>query len=66
MIAYGGNPVGAVLGGLLVTVLPVRVAFGLLAISGIAGTVLVARARLGKGMPAPVGISRSTGADAPG
>jgi Na+/melibiose symporter-like transporter len=41
MIAWGGSPVGAVLGGLLATVLPIRAAFGVLAISGAIGAALV-------------------------
>jgi MFS family permease len=65
MIAYGGNPVGALLAGVLVTLLPVRVAFGLLAISGIVGTVLVARARLDMRAPAMIPISGSPEADSP-
>jgi MFS family permease len=40
MIAWGGNPVGAVLGGLLAEFLPIRLTFGLLAISATAGAVL--------------------------
>jgi Na+/melibiose symporter-like transporter len=66
MIAYGGNPVGAVLGGLLATMLPVRVAFGLLAISGIVAVALVARARLETGTLAMISISGFPEADAPG
>jgi MFS family permease len=41
MIAWGGSPVGAVLGGVLATVLPIRAAFGVLAISGAIGAGLV-------------------------
>jgi MFS family permease len=37
MIAWGGTPVGAVLGGLLAEFLPIRLTFGLLAISVAAG-----------------------------
>jgi hypothetical protein len=33
MIAWGGSPVGAVLGGLLAVLLPIRLTFGLLTIS---------------------------------
>src|ERR1700728_1584616 len=37
MIARGGNAVGAVLGGLLATVMPIRAAFGVLAVSEAVG-----------------------------
>jgi hypothetical protein len=40
MIAAGGIPVGAVLGGLLAESLPIRLAFGLLTISAVAGATL--------------------------
>ena len=40
LIAYGGQPVGAILGGLLAQLMPIRVAFGLLAIGFATGAVL--------------------------
>jgi Major Facilitator Superfamily len=47
MIAAGGIPVGAVLGGLLAEVLPIRLVFGLLTVSVAIGTGLAAWSCLG-------------------
>jgi hypothetical protein len=66
MIAWGGSPLGAMLGGALVTMLSVRVAFGLLAISGIAAAVLVACSRREAPVPATISVSRSAEAEASG
>ena len=64
MIAWGGSPLGAMLGGALVTMLSVRVAFGLLAISGIAAAMLVACSRREAPVPATISVSRSAEAEA--
>lgn len=40
MLAYGGQPVAVLLGGSLATILPIRIAFGLITIFVIAGAVL--------------------------
>jgi hypothetical protein len=47
MIAWGGSPVGAVLGGLLAEFLPIRLAFGLLTISAAIGAALAVWSCLG-------------------
>jgi hypothetical protein len=47
MIAWGGSPVGAVPGGLLAVLLPIRLTFGLLTISVAVGAGLAGRACLG-------------------
>jgi predicted MFS family arabinose efflux permease len=57
MIAWGGNPVGAVLGGVLAEVLPIRLTFGLLAISAAVGAGLAGWSCLGSGPLAAVSIS---------
>lgn len=57
MIAWGGNPVGAVLGGLLAELLPIRLTFGLLAISAVAGAGLAGWSCRGSGPLAAVSIS---------
>jgi predicted MFS family arabinose efflux permease len=57
MIAWGGNPVGAVLGGMLAELLPIRLAFGLLTISAAVGAGLAAWSCLGSGPLAAVSIS---------
>jgi len=54
MIAWGGSPVGAVLGGLLATFLPIRLAFGLLTISGAVGAGLAGWACFGPGARAAI------------
>jgi MFS family permease len=57
MIAWGGSPVGAGIGGVLATFLPVRLAFGLLAIGSVAGAVLAGWACLGSGALARVSLA---------
>jgi predicted MFS family arabinose efflux permease len=57
MIAWGGNPVGAVLGGVLAELLPIRLTFGLLAISAAVGAGLAGWSCLGSGPLAAVSIS---------
>jgi hypothetical protein len=58
LIAYGvGQPLGAVLGGVLAQLLPIRLTFGLLAIGAAAGAALAGRACLGSGPLATVSIS---------
>jgi hypothetical protein len=57
MIAWGGSPLGAMLGGLLATLLPIRVAFGLLTISVVAGTGLAGWSCLGSGALAAISLS---------
>jgi predicted MFS family arabinose efflux permease len=57
MIAWGGTPVGALLGGLLAELLPIRFAFGLLAISAAVGAGLAARSCLRSGPLSAVSIS---------
>ncbi len=57
MIAWGGNPVGAVLGGLLAEVLPIRLTFGLLTISVAVGAGLAGWSCLGSGPLSAVSIS---------
>lgn len=60
MIAWGGTPVGAVLGGLLAELLPIRLAFGLLTISAAVGAGLAGWSCLGSGPLAAVSISAPT------
>jgi predicted MFS family arabinose efflux permease len=57
LIAYGGQPVGALLGGLLAEVLPIRVTFGLLAIGVAVGASLAGWACLGSRPLATVVLS---------
>jgi MFS family permease len=49
MIAWGGSPLGAVIAGALATFLPIRLAFGLLAVGGAVGVGLAGWACLGSG-----------------
>jgi hypothetical protein len=49
MIAWGGNPVGAVLGGLLAELLPIRLTFGLLTVGVAVGAALAGWSCLGSG-----------------
>ncbi|MGO9782692.1 MAG: MFS transporter [Streptosporangiaceae bacterium] len=56
MIAWGGNPVGAVLGGLLAELLPIRLAFGLLTIGVAVGAALAGWSCLGSGPLAEVSV----------
>lgn len=57
MIAWGGTPVGAVLGGLLAELLPIRLVFGLLTISAAVGAGLAGWSCLGSGPLAAVSVS---------
>jgi len=57
MIAGGGLPVGAALGGLLAEALPIRLTFGLLAISAVAGAGLAGWSCLGSRPLSVVSIS---------
>jgi len=58
LIAYGGGqPLGAVLGGVLAQLLPIRLTFGLLAIGAAAGAGLAGWACLGSGPLATVSLS---------
>jgi MFS family permease len=57
MIAGGGLPVGAVLAGLLAEALPIRLAFGLLAISAVAGAGLAGWSCLGSRPLAAVSLA---------
>jgi hypothetical protein len=57
MIAWGGSPVGAAIGGVLATFLSIRLAFGLLAIGSVAGAVLAGWACLGSGALAQVSLA---------
>jgi predicted MFS family arabinose efflux permease len=58
LVAYGGGqPMGAVLGGVLAQLLPIRLTFGLLAVGAAAGAGLAARACLGSGPLSEVSIS---------
>ena len=54
MIAWGGSPLGAVIAGALATFLPIRLAFGLLAVGGAVGVGLAGWACLGSGALAHV------------
>jgi Major Facilitator Superfamily len=56
MIAWGGSPVGAVMGGLLATFFPIRLAFGLLTISGAVGAGLAGWACFGPGARAAISL----------
>jgi hypothetical protein len=57
LIAYGGQPVGAVLGGLLAELLPIRLAFGLMAIAVAVGAGLAGWSCLGSGPLSAVSVS---------
>jgi hypothetical protein len=57
MIAGGGLPVGAALGGLLAEALPIRLTFGLLAVSAVAGAGLAGWSCLGSRPLSAVSIS---------
>jgi MFS family permease len=57
MIAWGGTPVGALLGGLLAELLPIRLAFGLLTISAAVGAGLAGWSCLGSGPLSAVSLS---------
>jgi MFS family permease len=57
MIAWGGTPIGAVLGGLLAEFLPIRLTYGLLTISVAVGAGLAGWACLGSGPLSAVSIS---------
>jgi len=57
MIAWGGTPIGAVLGGLLAEVLPIRLTFGLLTISVAVGAGLAGWSCLGSGPLSAVCLS---------
>jgi predicted MFS family arabinose efflux permease len=56
MIAWGGNPVGAVLGGLLAELLPIRLTFGLLTAGVAVGAALAGWSCLGSGPLAEVSV----------
>jgi predicted MFS family arabinose efflux permease len=57
MIAWGGTPVGALLGGLLAELLPIRLTFGLLAVGVAAGAGLAGWSCLRSGPLSAVSIS---------
>lgn len=57
MIAYGGQPVGAILGGTMAQFLPIRLAFGILAISVAAGASLAVWSCLGSRPLAVIEVS---------
>ena len=57
MIAGGGLPVGAALGGLLAEALPIRLTFGLLAVSAVAGAGLAGWSCLGSRPLSAVSVS---------
>jgi MFS family permease len=65
MIAGSGLPVGAVLAGLLAEVLPIRLTFGLLAISAVAGAGLAGWSCLGSRPLAAVSVAAPAPAPAP-
>jgi MFS family permease len=56
MIAWGGTPVGAVLGGLLAELLPIRLTFGLLTVGVAVGAVLAGWSCLGSGALSEVSL----------
>ena len=56
MIAWGGNPVGAVLGGLLAELLPIRLTYGLLTVGVAAGAALAGWSCLGSGALSEVSL----------
>jgi hypothetical protein len=60
MIAGGGIPVGAILGGLLAESLSIRLAFGLLTISAVAGAVLAGWSCLASGPLAAVSVTTTS------
>jgi MFS family permease len=57
MITWGGSPLGAVIAGVLATFLPIRLAFGLLAVGGAIGAGLAGWACLGPGALAQVSLA---------
>jgi MFS family permease len=57
LIAFGGQPVGAVLGGILAEFFPIRVTFALLALGAAAGAALAGWACRGSGPLAAVALS---------
>jgi MFS family permease len=57
LIAYGGQPVGAVLGGLMAQFLPIRLAFALMAISVTAGAGLAVWSCLGSRPLSAISVS---------
>ena len=57
MIAWAGNPVGAVLGGLLATLLPIRLAFGLLTTASVVGAGIAVWSYFGSGALAAISVS---------
>lgn len=59
MIARGGSAVGAVLGGLLAAVMPIRAAFGVLAVSWAVGAGLVGWACIGTDVFAAIPVGRA-------
>jgi len=65
MIAGGGLPVGAALGGLLAEALPIRLTFGLLTISVAAGSCLAGWSCLGSGPLSAVSIPAAEPAQEP-
>jgi MFS family permease len=65
MIAGGGLPVGALFTGLLAESLPIRLTFGLLAISAVAGAVLAGRSCLGSRPLSAVSVAAPTASAAP-
>ncbi len=62
MITWGGSPLGAVIAGALATFLPIRLAFGLLAVGGAVGAGLAGWACLGSGALAQVSPAASASA----
>jgi MFS family permease len=57
MIAYGGQPVGAIIGGAMAQFLPIRLAFGIIAISVAAGASLAVWSCLGSRALAVIEVS---------
>ena len=62
MIAWGGNPVGAVLGGLLAELLPIRLTFGLLTVGVAVGAALAGWSCLGSGPLSDVSVTAPSSA----
>jgi hypothetical protein len=56
MIGASGLPIGALLGGLLATAVPIRAVFALVAIGAVAGTILAGWSCLGSGPLATVAV----------
>ena len=59
MIAWGGQPIGALLGGLLASTLPIRIAFGLMTVCVTVGAGLAGWSCRGSGSLAAVPVSVS-------